>query len=246
MELKIDQEFENHLVPLSESEFSHLTEQICSEGCRDPIVIWEGENIIVDGHNRYRICTDNELEFEFVEQEFGSREEVLEWIDRNQIARRNLSPGDFKIVSGRIYNRRKQAHGKVSGQIDHSTNSSGKTAETVAKELGASEKSIRRNGERAKVHDSLLEAGEEEAAEVVKTIPQETISKLKDKPVSKIVSEVKKELPKKDWKHHQAKAIKTCEALTRAIDDIQREKKSQLHPKLLKASQAIWTELKKW
>jgi hypothetical protein len=39
-------------------------------------------------------------------------EDALDWVDRNQIGKRNLSPDDFKIISGRIYNRRKKNDGQ--------------------------------------------------------------------------------------------------------------------------------------
>lgn len=246
--MKIDQEFENHLIPLSDSELSHLTEQICADGCRDPIVVWKGHDIIVDGHNRFKICNERDIEFDYVEQEFADRGEVLEWIDRNQISRRNLSPGDFKIVSGRIYNRRKESIGgdrKSSGQVDHMPKTPAKTAKKVAEELETSEKSIRRNGTRAAVHDKLLEAGEKEAAEKVKKVPQEVIDKVKDKPAKTIAKEVKAE-KELDWKHYRAKAVKTAEALMRAIDDLQREKKSSIHATALKHTQDAWEVLKKW
>lgn len=78
------------------------------------------------------------------------------------------------LPDGRIYNRRKQQHGgdRSSGQVDHLN-----TATTVAAELGESEKTIRRNGQRAELHDALREAGDNEAAEIAKTIPQADVAR---------------------------------------------------------------------
>lgn len=89
MQLNIDAEFQNLIPPLSDEEFRQLEENIKSEGCRDALVIWQG--IIVDGHNRYKICQENNLPFKTEEKEFISRDEVIEWILKNQLGRRNLN-----------------------------------------------------------------------------------------------------------------------------------------------------------
>ncbi len=48
------------------------------------------------------------------------------------------------------------------GQFDPAKTES--TAEAVAEELGVSPKTVKRNGQRAEVHDAMLEAGDAEAA----------------------------------------------------------------------------------
>lgn len=90
MQLKIDPEFQNLIPPLSDEEFRQLEENIRAEGCRDSLVTWNG--VIVDGHNRYKICLENGISFKKEEKEFSDREEAIEWIIRNQFGRRNLSP----------------------------------------------------------------------------------------------------------------------------------------------------------
>ena len=52
--LKIDDEFRHLIRPLRQREYAQLEQNILSDGCRDPIVVWNG--VIVDGHNRYEIC----------------------------------------------------------------------------------------------------------------------------------------------------------------------------------------------
>ena len=53
-QLIIDPEFESLVPPLSQEEYSQLEANILRDGCRDPITIWD--NVILDGHNRYKIC----------------------------------------------------------------------------------------------------------------------------------------------------------------------------------------------
>ncbi len=101
--------------------------------------------------------------------------------DRNQLGRRNLSPEDFRIISGRIYNRRKRQQGgdrKSKGQFGPLKD----TADEVADELGTSPKTIERNAARSAVHDALLDSGDTEAAEIAKGATQADISAVKGKP----------------------------------------------------------------
>lgn len=85
----IDPEFENLIPPLTEDEYQRLEESILREGCRDPLIVWN--NILVDGHNRYSICTRNDIEYKTINYRFNDRDEVKLWIMRNQLARRNLT-----------------------------------------------------------------------------------------------------------------------------------------------------------
>lgn len=88
-QLLIDEEFKSLIPPLSNEEYKQLEENIKSEGCRDSLVVWEG--VLIDGHNRYRICTNNNIQFETVDKHFNSRDEAKEWVIKNQFGRRNLS-----------------------------------------------------------------------------------------------------------------------------------------------------------
>jgi hypothetical protein len=48
---------------------------------------------ILDGHNRYEICTRLRIEFETVDAEdCPTREAAIAWIASNQLGRRNLTP----------------------------------------------------------------------------------------------------------------------------------------------------------
>lgn len=88
----IDNEFKGLIPPLTDEEYKGLEESILKDGCRDALVLW-GE-ILIDGHNRYDICTRHNIPFKTVQKEFTSRDEVMLWMMQNQLARRNLS--DFQ------------------------------------------------------------------------------------------------------------------------------------------------------
>lgn len=88
--LKINEAFKNLIPPLSDEETAELQESLLQYGCRDAIVIWN--DTIIDGHNRYRICTEQGLPFKVEDMtfDFDNENEVKAWIIRNQFARRNI------------------------------------------------------------------------------------------------------------------------------------------------------------
>ena len=101
--LKIDPEFQNQIPPLTDDEYKQLEENILKEGkLISPLVVWN--NILVDGHNRYEIVQEHpEISFSTMPLPFESREEVLAWICKNQLGRRNLTPEQKKFLIGKQY-----------------------------------------------------------------------------------------------------------------------------------------------
>ena len=100
IKFKIDKEFSTWMPPLQPEEFEKLKEGILLEGCRDALVIWAEEGILIDGHNRYRICTENDIPFTTHKMSFDYRDDVFVWIYNNSMSRRNLQPIDkVKMVT---------------------------------------------------------------------------------------------------------------------------------------------------
>ncbi|KKL16247.1 hypothetical protein LCGC14_2497510, partial [marine sediment metagenome] len=52
------------------------------------ITLWNG--IIVDGHNRYEICTKENIKFKTINKKFKDKNEVIIWMIDNQLGRRNI------------------------------------------------------------------------------------------------------------------------------------------------------------
>lgn len=197
MVINIDQEFRNLLWPLSAVEFSHLEQSIASEGCREKLIVWQENNTLVDGHNRYEICKSLGIDFNIEPMSFASRDAVCDWIDKNQASRRNVTPEQYKIITGRIYNRRKKTQndggkGTPKATVDQIDPRLDSTAIDVASEMGVSAPTVKRDGKRAEVYDKLVEAGEEEAAEIVKSAPQKVIDSVAKKAPAEIAEAVKK------------------------------------------------------
>ena len=125
--LKIDEKLARVMPPLQEPELGLLTASLLAEGCREPLVAWNG--VIVDGHNRYRICRENQIPFTYVEMDFANQTEAILWMIKTQIGRRNLSPfqkcemvlpieTELKAEAKRRQGWRSDKHGQKAVRID--------------------------------------------------------------------------------------------------------------------------------
>jgi RNA polymerase sigma factor (sigma-70 family) len=152
----VDPEFRDRIPPLSPEELAALEAQLLADGgCRDPLVVWKGHNILLDGHNRLAICKVHGLRYTVVELEFASREEARDWAVKNQLARRNLAPEKASYLRGCLYRaaaRQGERTDLTSGHGDHKS-----TAERIAAEAGLAEKTVRREADFAHDLDVLAE-----------------------------------------------------------------------------------------
>lgn len=95
--IQIDEELENLLPKLEVEKYNLLRTDIIKNGCINPIIVWNG--LIVDGHNRYRICKENNIEFKTKEMNFANKQEAMIWAWTTQKARRNVDDRTlFKIA----------------------------------------------------------------------------------------------------------------------------------------------------
>ena len=108
MEIIIDSEFKNLIPPMKPEEFQGLKESIMNNGydILYPIVIWN--SIIIDGHNRYSICKEFNIEFSVSEKEFDNRFEVINWIINNQLNRRSMTNEQRNYLIGKRYQEEKK------------------------------------------------------------------------------------------------------------------------------------------
>jgi N6-adenosine-specific RNA methylase IME4 len=95
--MQILQELQSLIPPLSSEEFKQLERNILEEGIREPLITWNG--ILIDGHNRYRIAQEHDINYETLEKEFEDLNAVKIWMVNNQLGRRNLQ--DF--VRGELF-----------------------------------------------------------------------------------------------------------------------------------------------
>ena len=90
----IDKEFAELIPPLTSEEYKRLERSILADGCRDALVVWG--DTLVDGHNRYHICTKHNIPYTTVSKDFDDRNAAMLWMMNNQLSRRNLN--DFQRV----------------------------------------------------------------------------------------------------------------------------------------------------
>lgn len=159
-ELRIDEGLRALIPPLSAEERDLLEQSILAHGCRDPLVVWNGT--LIDGHNRYEICQRHGVPFKTVQIDLPSREDAEDWMDANQLGRRNLTPDAFKWILGRRYNRTKKAKGAPAGNQNRAVQKGQNdpvesTAAKLAKEHAVSEATVKRAAKFAEEVESVPE-----------------------------------------------------------------------------------------
>ena len=90
-EFTLDEEFRTLLPPLTAEDFGKLADSILKDGCRDPLIVWKEERLLVDGYNRHAICVKHGLPFRIELKSFADRDEVMDWMIENQKSRRNMN-----------------------------------------------------------------------------------------------------------------------------------------------------------
>ena len=156
----------NLIRPLDNDEMAQLKANILSNGCQDSLKIWqttqkiinsdsatnEEQFVLIDGHNRYKICTENNVSFAVSIMKFQSLDDVISWMIDFQLGRRNMSLNEISYYRGLKYNQEKKIE-----KTDNfsSTGTSLKTSQKLAEQYGINEKTIRRDAEFAKGVESL-------------------------------------------------------------------------------------------
>ncbi|SEA80263.1 plasmid replication/partition related protein [Variovorax sp. YR216] len=93
MDIVVNEELKAYIDPLTAEEEESLERSILEEGCRDALVLWG--DVLVDGHNRYRICQKHGVPFQTVQNtRFKSMADVHLWMIEQHLGRRSLS--DFQ------------------------------------------------------------------------------------------------------------------------------------------------------
>ena len=83
--------FKSEKFPMDKQTYHLLAEDIKENGCRVPLVVWKGQNIIIDGHKRYMICHNSQIPFYYIEVDFKSEIEAARWYIFHHISHRNLT-----------------------------------------------------------------------------------------------------------------------------------------------------------
>ncbi len=156
--LKVNPDFQR-LVPLqSKGELLALRESVQAEGCREPLLVWKGHGVVLDGHTRRELAVEFKKKVKVREVELPDEKAATEFILQLQRQRRNLTREAMSYFRGVEYNAVKQQHGgsrrgrKPRGQDDPLKN----TARLLGEKYGVSEKTIKRDGVFAQVIDKIV------------------------------------------------------------------------------------------
>ena len=91
-------EMEQLLPPLSAEQFSALEGDVLENGCYAPVIVNENM-VIVDGHNRFRICEKYGLPFQMLVFSFTDLLEAKQWALDTQKGRRNLDKWELGKIA---------------------------------------------------------------------------------------------------------------------------------------------------
>jgi len=193
--LQIDQEFKKLIPPLSEEEYMQLEQNIITQSkCLNAIILWDG--IVVDGHNRLKICVEHGIEFKVEEMTFDSSEDAKIWIIENQLGRRNLTDAmrielalcKEEMLSQRAKEKQSQAGGDKSragallSEVSTENKNSIHVRKNLANEAGVSEgnlylyKQIKKHGNPALLEQ--VKKGELKIGTAYKMLAKEIKKKL--------------------------------------------------------------------
>jgi ParB family chromosome partitioning protein len=126
-DIAIDPEI-SRVFKIQDKIFEEISENIKKHGFdkSQPVVVWKGKNILVDGHTRLAAAKELGLEeVPVVEKEFEDMEEAILYTFERQVARRNLTSSEI-LTAAQMIHGRKERDGK------------GRAAEQLAERLGIS------------------------------------------------------------------------------------------------------------
>ena len=99
-DFEVLEDFCELLGPIGSTAYFELDADLkAGHGPRDPLIVgtWKEEDktrhVLLDGHNRLRICIERGLMFGTTTIEFGSALDAKIWAIKNQVGRRNLTTG---------------------------------------------------------------------------------------------------------------------------------------------------------
>ena len=184
--VQIDPEFEKLIDPLSDEEYNQLKDNIRDYGLQEKILVWREPktdiDLIVDGHNRYHVLIElsqESDEFEITDDFFTygnaiffTRDEVKEYMIKNQLGRRNLTREQKLRYIGQLQQSRKKSRGgdrkSEKSKVQNEPLIEKSTAAQIAEEVGVSESTVKRAEKFSAGIDALEKVSKEAAGKVLK------------------------------------------------------------------------------
>ncbi len=152
--IQVAPEFESEMPPYLRAELADLHRSIDREGCREALLVWRGQNVLLDGHHRLPYCREKGYPFAVLERDFPDREAAKAYVAEAQLGKRNLSPVAESYLRGKRYVAAKRQGARTdltSGQSDQKS-----AAEQLAESFQVGEKTIRRDGKLYEAVDRIV------------------------------------------------------------------------------------------
>jgi hypothetical protein len=162
-DVKIDPELQKLLPSLSADELTNLETSVLSEGIRDPLIVWQGSGILLDGHNRFMLAEQHGLPYRVQEMAFDTRDEARRWMILNQLSRRNLRPDAASYLRGCLVRMTPREKG---ARTDATSSNNLTRLQAVADEAGVTRQTLHNDAAFAEAVDALADAVGEEAREL--------------------------------------------------------------------------------
>ncbi|MFY7910515.1 MAG: hypothetical protein ACOVO2_13205 [Emticicia sp.] len=192
--IEILPELQAFIRPLTDEQFGQLEQNILAHGCQDALILWEtsaydlgrGESelsvyVLIDGHNRYKICKKNSIDFKIMLKTFESIEAVKEYMIDLQIGRRNLTLEEESYYRGLKYNAQKGKRGVAlqlaqEGRGEEVVN----IAENLAEQFNVTSRTIKNDGKFASGLNKLSSELRQEVLQGKSKISKKEIQALAD------------------------------------------------------------------
>jgi len=198
-------ELQSLIPPLQNAEYDQLEANIRKDGCREALLIWQTTqqvidgtddtspvNVLIDGHNRYSVCTKNNIDFKVALREFPTLQAVRDFMIDNQLGRRNLTPEQMSYLRGLKYRNERQTTGRpvqsesMVGEKEEKqvvgTPTAGapaeRTRDKLAKEFNVSPRTILRDRDYSEGIDRLTPDLKQEVLKGSQKVPKEVVREI--------------------------------------------------------------------
>lgn len=190
----------------TEEEVKQLETNLVVNGCRDALIVWETTHgviypdtqtpdqpayVLVDGHNRHRICKKKGIDFRIQLMSFSDLKAVKDFMIDLQLGRRNLTPQQIQYFRGLRYLNERGRQGGDRNQPPEGPPPVN-TAQKLAHEYRVGEATIKRDAEFAEglqqmtpplqqaVLTGKVKVSKKQVQQLAKTKPATPIERLED------------------------------------------------------------------
>lgn len=153
----IDPELASLLTPLTTEEAALLEHGLATEGCRDPLVVWREQDLLLDGHHRHAICTRLGIVFDVREVSLPNRRAAVEWRLATQLARRNLSPMQASYYRGKLFESLKRPGSRTDRTLSRNGSGSESVSDQLCRRYGIPRRTLTRDAAFARSLDALAD-----------------------------------------------------------------------------------------